>query len=339
MSPGYSQHQAHEAESSNRGAQKSICIAAQEQTGKGEEVITMAQFHEAAVRDIQAANSAKRVKLPDETLLPRLGQGTWYVGDNPHKKSDEIRALRLGVELGMNLIDTAEMYGDGKSELLVGEAIEGIRDRVFLVSKVYPHNAGLNRIVKCCEDSLKRLQTDRLDLYLLHWRGSVPFSETAEGMERLVKQGKILRWGVSNLDKADMQELARSAQGTHCVVNQVLYHLGSRGIEFDLLPWQRERAIPTMAYCPLAQAGSLRRGLVDNETVKDIARKHNVNSFQLLLAWSIRSGDVIAIPKASSEEHVYENAAAALIELTDEDLKRLDASFPRPTRKIPLDIV
>lgn len=299
----------------------------------------MAALNHEQIQDIKMANTERTVRLPDGTLLPRLGQGTWYIGDEPSKRKEEIQTLRLGVELGMYLIDTAEMYGDGKSESLVGEAIEGIRDDVFLVSKVYPHNSGLGRIAKSCEDSLKRLKTDRLDLYLLHWRGSVPLSETIEGMERLVEAGKILRWGVSNLDTDDMKELIHLDKGTHCVTNQVLYHLGSRGIEYDLLPWQREHRMPIMAYCPMAQAGSLRKGLVGNQVVKDIAERHEITPFQLLLAWCIRSGDVIAIPKASKKEHVVENAAAGRIELTEEDLNRLDEVFPKPSRKIPLDIV
>ncbi|SFL42923.1 Aldo/keto reductase [Paenibacillus sp. 1_12] len=286
-----------------------------------------------------ANNKLAGVTLGDGTIIPRIGQGTWFIGDNPSNKSTEIRALQCGVEQGMNLIDTAEMYGDGKSELLVGEAIKGMRDRVFVVSKVYPHHAGLNLIVQSCDNSLRRLQTDRLDLYLLHWRGSVPFSETIEGMEKLVEAGKILRWGVSNLDTADMKELTRLTKGTHCVTNQVLYHLGSRGIEYDLLPWQEEHAMPIMAYCPLAQAGSLRNGLIGHPTVKEIAERHQVNPFQLLLAWCIRSGNVIAIPKASSEVHVTQNAKAASIQLTEEDLRKLDTAFPKPTRKVPLDIV
>lgn len=222
------------------------------------------------------------VTLPDGTSLPRIGQGTWYMGDDPSKKNEELRALRRGVELGLNLIDSAEMYGDGRSESLVGEAIEGIRDQVFLVSKVYPHNAGRNRIAVSCEQSLKRLKTDRLDLYLLHWRGSIPLSETVEAMEQLVEAGKILRWGVSNLDTDDMKDLFDAARGTNCMVDQVLYHLGSRGVEYDLLPWLRERKIPMMAYSPLAQAGTLRRGLVEHPAVKEIADRHGVKPLQIL---------------------------------------------------------
>jgi diketogulonate reductase-like aldo/keto reductase len=286
-----------------------------------------------------AINSGNVITLSDGTTLPRIGQGTWYMGDHPSKKAEEIRTLQLGVELGLSLIDTAEMYGDGRSETLVGEAVAGIRDRVFLVSKVYPHHAGLKHIARSCEDSLQRLQTDHLDLYLLHWRGSVPLSETVEGMEKLVEAGKIRRWGVSNLDIADMKELFRAAKGTHCVTNQVLYHLGSRGIEYDLLPWHREHRIPIMAYCPLAQAGALRKGLVEHQVVKEIAESHQVQPLQLLLAWCIRSDDVIAIPKASSEKHVIQNAAVGSMQLTDEDLKRLDDVFLKPTRKVSLDIV
>ncbi|CAG7658215.1 2,5-diketo-D-gluconic acid reductase B [Paenibacillus allorhizosphaerae] len=279
------------------------------------------------------------VILADGTAVPAIGQGTWHVGDKRSMRKQEIAALRLGVELGMNVIDTAEMYGEGLSEERVGEAVVGIRDQTFLISKVYPHNAGRDRIARSCERSLKRLKTDRLDLYLLHWRGGIPLSETVEGMERLVEAGKILRWGVSNLDTADMEELIRLTNGSHCVVNQVLYHLGSRGIEVDLLPWHREHGIPIMAYSPLAQAGTLRKGLVQNPVVQEIAENHRIEPFQLLLAWCIQSGDVIALPKASTEEHVRQNAAAGNIELTEEDIRRLDAAFPKPTKKVPLDII
>lgn len=281
----------------------------------------------------------RTVTLSDGTVLPALGQGTWMIGDNPNKRKEEIETLRTGIELGMYVIDTAEMYGSGRSESLVGEAIADIRDEVFLVSKVYPHNAGLDRIAVSCEASLRRLGTDRLDLYLLHWRGSIPLEETIEGMERLVEQGKILRWGVSNFDTADMEELVSLTRGTHCVTNQVLYHLGSRGIEFDLLPWQRNMRMPIMAYCPLAQAGSLRRELVTHRAVLEVAERHGLTPFQLLLAWCIRDEGVMAIPKASSVEHVRLNAQAASVQLTQEDLQKLDEAFPPPTRKMYLDIV
>ncbi|MFE5321683.1 aldo/keto reductase [Paenibacillus sp. NPDC056579] len=283
---------------------------------------------------------AKRmVTLPDGTILPAIGQGTWLIGENPSKRKQEISTLRLGVELGMTVIDTAEMYGEGSTEELVGDGIKDIRDQVFLISKVYPHNAGGASITRSCEQSLKRLKTDRLDLYLLHWRGRVPLSETVEGMERLVEAGKIRRWGVSNLDTADMKELFGIAKGGNCIINQVLYHLGSRGIEVDLLPWQKAHSIPIMAYSPLAQAGALRRELVDDPVVKDIAAQLCISPFQLLLAWCIQNDDVLAIPKASTEEHVRQNAAVSEIDFTQNDLNRLDAVFPKPSRKVPLDII
>jgi diketogulonate reductase-like aldo/keto reductase len=279
------------------------------------------------------------VTLPDGTSLPCLGQGTWYMGENPQARAKEIKALQLGIELGMKLIDTAEMYGNGDSERLVGEAIKGIRNDVFLVSKVYPHHASLDKISTACENSLKRLGTDRLDLYLLHWRGRIPLEETIEGMEKLRKEGKILRWGVSNFDTDDMIELWNTPNGSNCATNQVLYHLGSRGIDFDLLPWQREHHMPIMAYSPLAQGGSLRKQLLSDPVINEIAKNHNVKPLQIALAWTIRTNDVIAIPKAVQEQHVFENAEAASIELTQEDLNRLDEVFPKPRKKMPLDII
>jgi diketogulonate reductase-like aldo/keto reductase len=272
-------------------------------------------------------------------MVPALGQGTWYMGERPKDKEKEVNALRLGIELGMTLIDTAEMYGEGGAELVVGEVIKGLRDKIFLLSKVYPHNAGLRNISRACEDSLRRLGTDHLDMYLLHWRGGVPLHETIEGMERLRKEGKILRWGVSNLDTDDMEELWNCRNGANCATNQVLYHLGSRGIEFDLLPWLRERKVPVMAYCPIAKGGQLRRELLSNRIVNEIADEHNVKPIQLLLAWILRTNDIIAIPKAVQEEHVIENARAASIQLTKEDLNRLEEAFPKPRRKMSLDIL
>lgn len=279
------------------------------------------------------------VALPDGTSLPVIGQGTWYMGEDPQKKQEEINALQLGLDLGMKLIDTAEMYGHGNSERVVGEAIKGNRDDVFLVSKVYPQSAGLSQIGAACENSLKRLGTDHLDLYLLHWRGSVPLEETIEGMERLKKEGKILRWGVSNFDTDDMEELWNTNGGRNCTTNQVLYHLGSRGIDFDLLPWHKEHEIPIMAYSPLAQGGSLRKHLLTDDTVNMIAKKYNVAPLQIALAWTVRSNHVIAIPKAVQVQHVYQNAEAASIELTQEDLDRIDEAFPEPVEKMPLDII
>lgn len=291
------------------------------------------------IAEIRETLNKRVISLLDSSSVPVLGQGTWNMGENSRAKEQEVKALQLGIELGMTLIDTAEMYGNGGAEQVVGEAIKGLRDRVFLVSKVYPHNAGKNKITAACENSLKRLQTDHLDLYLLHWRGQIPLEETIEGMEKLKKAGKILRWGVSNFDTEDMDELVASANGTNCITNQVLYHLGSRGIEFDLLPWQKQHQMPITAYSPIAQGGSLRRQLLRDSTILDIARSHNVQPLQIVLAWCIRSNQVIAIPKAGQPEHVMQNAAAACIELTTEELARLDEVFPAPARKVPLDII
>lgn len=288
---------------------------------------------------VAKVNRSKRLLLSDGTSIPRIGQGTWNMGNDVSLREQEVAALRLGVELGMDLIDTAEMYGDGRSELLVGDAIKGIRDDVFLVSKVYPHNAGGERLARSCEESLKRLNTDHLDLYLLHWRGDIPIEETVEGMERLVSQGKIARWGVSNFDIDDMKKLISIAEGTHCTTNQVLYHLGSRGIESELLPWQRSHKIPVMAYSPLAQAGTLRKGVRESEVVQEIALAHQATPLQIMLAWTIREKDIITIPKASSREHVIDNAAAGKITLSDEEMWKLDEAFPIPSWKVPLDMI
>lgn len=239
----------------------------------------------------------------------------------------------------MTVIDTAEMYGEGKSEQLVGEAIQGKREQVFLVSKVYPQNAGLKRIKKACENSLKRLGADSLDLYLLHWRGSVPLAETVEGMEQLKAEGKIKRWGVSNFDTADMEELWSVPNGRNCATNQVLYHLGSRGIEFDLMDWHKAHGVPIMAYSPLAQGGSLRRELMTSPVLQKIADKHHAAPLQVALAWTLRSGNVLSIPKAGQTAHVDANAQAAAIELAPEDLDGLDQAFPGPVRKMPLDVI
>lgn len=281
----------------------------------------------------------KHITLKDGTVLPAIGQGTWNMGDDSSRRQEEIQALQYGLDLGLNVIDTAEMYGEGRSESLVGEAIRGRRDDVFLVSKVYPHNAGGGKLIHSCEQSLQRLGTDHLDLYLLHWRGQIPLHDTVAGMEQLVADGKIRRWGVSNLDVEDMNALLSIPEGKNCAVNQVLYHLGSRGIEYDLLPWQQEHQMPIMAYSPLAQAGSLRRELMNHPVVEQIAAEHEAQSFQVMLAWCIRSGHVMAIPKASSKEHVESNAASAALELSTEQLKRLDEAFAVPQHKVPLDIV
>lgn len=279
------------------------------------------------------------VKLKNGAEVPALGLGTWYLGDDAGRRAREIAALRTGIEKGMTLIDTAEMYGGGRSERLVGEAIKGTeRGRLFIVSKVLPNNAGRRGIFRSCEESLQRLGTDYLDLYLLHWRGSVPLAETVECMEKLERDGMIRGWGVSNFDTDDMEELRRVKGGDGCLVNQVLYHAASRGIEYSLLPQMRERGVALMAYCPLAQGGSLRRGLFRSRALNDIAARRGATVAQILLAWAIRGGDTIAIPRSSSPEHTAENAGADAIELTAEELAAIDREFGPPRRKEPLDI-
>ncbi|PSL40816.1 diketogulonate reductase-like aldo/keto reductase [Salsuginibacillus halophilus] len=281
----------------------------------------------------------RTITLPDGTRLPQLGQGTWHMGEQKDKEDDEIYALQTGIDAGMTLIDTAEMYGNGGAEKIVGKAIESRRDDVFLVSKVFPHNAGGERLINACEQSLQRLGTETIDLYLLHWRGGVPLRETIDGMEQLKREGKIQRWGVSNLDKADIEELLALPNGENCTVNQVLYHLGSRGIEYDLLPRMRRAGMPAMAYCPLAQAGRLGGKVHEHSVVQSIANEQRVDPLQILLAWVVQASDIFAIPKTDQSERVWENARAAAINLTNDELARLDAAFPPPSTKQPLDIV
>lgn len=282
----------------------------------------------------------KTILLPDGTAIPKIGQGTWYLGDDPAARNEEISALRKGVSLGMTLIDSAEMYGNGRSEKLVGEAIASLkREELFLVSKVYPHHAGRDDIFRCCDASIRRMNAGYLDLYLLHWRGSIPLSETVECMEELVKRGKIRRWGVSNFDTDDMEELFRVKNGERCAVNQVLYHLGSRGVEYDLLPWLKNHGVPLMAYCPLAQAGVLRRSLLTDRTVLQLAERHQVSPVQILLAFVVSRENVFAIPKSSTVEHTVQNAAAGDIILSEEEIEKLNKAFPAPSSKTFLDIV
>ena len=248
------------------------------------------------------------------------------MGERASNRGAEASALRLGIDLGLTLIDTAEMYADGGAEEVVGEAIHGRRDEVFLVSKAYPQNASKARMKRACEASLKRLGVDRLDLYLLHWRGSVPFGETIAAFEELIREGKIARWGVSNLDPDDMAELYASPGGRGCAVNQVLYNPQYRGIEFDLLPWAARERLPIMAYSPVGQGGSL----LKNRAMISVAARHDASPAQIALAWALRHPHVIAIPKAASEDHVRQNAAAVSIELTSADLAEIDTAFPPP---------
>ncbi len=269
--------------------------------------------------------------LPNGETVPALGQGTWQMAERASRRQEEIAALRLGLDLAMTLIDTAEMYGEGRAEELIAEAIAGRRDEVFLVTKAYPHNADRQRLIAACERSLRRLGTDRIDLYLLHWRGSVPLAETVEGFEALKQAGKIRHWGVSNFDTADMEELAAMPGGANCATNQVLYNLSHRGSEYDLLPWLAARRMPLMAYSPMEQ-GRLAR----TSALAEIARKHGVTPYGVALAWVLRRDDVIAIPKASTEEHLRENRKAADLRLDEEDLAVIDRAFPPPSRKGPL---
>jgi diketogulonate reductase-like aldo/keto reductase len=275
----------------------------------------------------------KTVRLPDGTEVPALGQGTWHMGERRADRRAEADALRLGLDLGLTLIDTAEMYGEGGAEEVVAEAIAGRpRESVFLVSKVYPHNATRRAMPAACERSLRRLRVETIDLYLLHWRGSAPLAETVEAFEALQRQGKIRRWGVSNLDVADLEELGAAALA-RCATDQVLYNLSARGIEFDLLPFCRARGMPVMAYTPLGQAGRMLR----DRALAAVAARHGASPAQIALAWTLRApGGVIAIPKAADPAHLRENAAAAAIALTPEDLAELDAAFPPPRRKRPL---
>lgn len=279
------------------------------------------------------------VTLHDGTPMPRLGMGTWHLAEGRHPLQQDADALRAGLDAGITLIDTAEMYADGKAESLVGEAIAG-RDRshMFLTSKVYPHHAGRGTLRRSLEASLRRLGTDYLDLYLLHWRGSIPLAETAECMELAKADGLIRNWGVSNFDIGDMRELYGVPGGDACAVNQDLYHLGSRGVEFSLLPWMDAHGVPLMAYCPLAQAGRLRDGLLDSPAVRDIAAAHGVGAMQVLLAFVLRRDDVIAIPCSGDAEHVLANLRAREVDLTGDELAALDDAFPAPTDKEPLDM-
>ncbi|WP_050470247.1 aldo/keto reductase [Herbaspirillum chlorophenolicum] len=271
------------------------------------------------------------VRLRNGDQVPALGQGTWNMGESAAQAAAEVKALQAGMELGMTLIDTAEMYADGGAERIVGRAIAGRRDEVYVVSKVLPHNASRRGTIAACEASLKRLGTDRLDLYLLHWRGSHPLSATVEAMQALVAQGKIRGWGVSNLDTDDIDELLEEDNGGQCLTNQVLYNLSRRGIEYDLLPESLERGVPIMAYSPIEQGRILK-----NTALSAIAQRHGVTPAQVALAWVLRQPGVIAIPKASDKEHVRQNRACLDITLAGTDLKELDAAFPPPRRKQPL---
>jgi diketogulonate reductase-like aldo/keto reductase len=274
------------------------------------------------------------ITLPSGETTSALGQGTWHFAERPERRASEIASLRLGIDLGMTVIDTAEMYADGAAEVLVGEAIAGRRDDVFLVSKVLPHHATRRGTVLACQASLRRLGTDHLDLYLLHWRGPIPLEETLAGFADLVAAGLVRYWGVSNFDTPDMAELELLPGGGAVATDQVLYNLARRGPEYDLLPWCRAHSIPLMAYSPMEQGRILRhRALVD------VARRHQATPAQVALAWVLRSEDVNAIPRAGTPEDVRENAAALNLQLTTADFIVLDAAFPPPRHRVPLEVL
>jgi len=272
--------------------------------------------------------------LPSGEGIPILGQGTWYMGEDPGRAAQEVAALQLGLDLGLTLIDTAEMYGSGGAERVVAQAIAGRRNEAFLVSKVLPSNASRQGTMRACEASLKRLGTDRIDVYLLHWRGGTPLSETLDAFEALVAMGKIRHWGVSNFDADDIAELAEDPRGREVATNQVLYNLTRRGIEFDLMPLCRGRGVPIMAYSPIEQGRMLNR-----PALKAVAARHGGTPAQIALAWLLRQDGVVAIPKAATAAHVRENRAALDVALTPADLAELDAAFPPPRHKQPLEML
>ncbi len=278
----------------------------------------------------------RTVALSDGKRVPVLGQGTWRMGESKSAHAREVAALRLGIELGMSLIDTAEMYGDGRAEEIVAEAIHGQHHGIFVVTKVYPHNASFVELPKACERSLKRLRIDAIDLYLLHWRQRTPpLQETVDTFEKLHASGKIKRWGVSNFDVDDMEELLSLEHGRKCAANQVLYNLQNREIEFDLLPRSQANKIPIMAYSPVGHSGAL----LKNSVLNKIGTAHDATPAQIALAWVLRQPEVVAIPKASTEAHVRDNAASLKIKLTKEDLTDLDREFPPPKSKKSLPML
>ncbi len=276
----------------------------------------------------------RAVHLPDGTEVAALGQGTWHMGEGHRPRAAEADALRLGLDLGMTLIDTAEMYAEGGAEEVVGDAVVGRRAAAFIVSKVYPYNASRRGVAAACERSLRRMRIERIDLYLLHWRGGVPFAETVAGFEDLRAAGKIGAWGVSNLDTDELEELRGVPGGADCATDQVLYNPEARGIEFDLLPWCAARAMPVMAYSPVGQGGALLRA----PALLAAAARHAATPAQVAIAWALRQPGMIAIPKASDPAHVRDNAAAAALRLTPEDLAAIDAAFPPPRRKRRLEM-
>ncbi len=278
--------------------------------------------------------SIRTLPLPSGETIPVLGQGTWGMGENAHRRADEVATLRLGLDLGMTLVDTAEMYANGAAEKVVAEAIAGRRDDVFLVDKVLPSNATQRGTITACENSLRRLKTDKIDLYLLHWRSRTPLTETLEAFTTLVSQGKIRYWGVSNFDISDMQKLVSLSGGAAVTTNQVLYNLTRRGIEYDLLPWCRSHSIPVMAYSPIEQGRML-----NHPELQSIATEHNATTAQVALAWLLRQDGLSIIPKASTSAHVRENYAALDLPLTEQNISTLNHAFPPPSGPRPLEML
>ena len=280
----------------------------------------------------------KKVTINNQ-VLPALGIGTWEIGDDPKLRDEEIAAIKAGLDVGLSVIDTAEMYGNGRSEELVGEAIKPYpRAKIFLISKVLPQNASRSKMRQSLQNSLQRLQTDYLDLYLYHWRGMVPLSETVSELQALQNEGLIRSWGVSNFDIDDMEELWQLPEGQNCVVNEDLYNLETRGIEYSLLPWQREHHVPLIAYSPLGRGPKMGSTMMKNEAVLQVAEEHEASAYQILLAWVMQQPDVLAIPKSSSSKHLLSNLKALDIELTPEDLQILEKAYPKPEHKEPLAI-
>ena len=286
-----------------------------------------------------------RILLPDGSTMSKLGQGTWQMGEDDEKLQREVDGLKHGIEIGIDLIDTAEMYADGKAENIVGNAIKEFdREKVYLLSKVYPENANRHRIYSSVQRSLKLMNADYLDMYLLHWREDADLAEVVYCMEDLKDKGYIKRWGVSNFDVEDMEDLWKVTDGKNCAINQVLYNLGSRGIEYDLMPWQREHGVPFIAYGPVGQAGAQvtqdgvsKAALMGDKNVNAVAKRHNASVVQILLAFVLKEKDMVAIPKAVGFDHIDENAAALALSLTEEDLEQLSASFPALTKKILME--
>jgi diketogulonate reductase-like aldo/keto reductase len=276
----------------------------------------------------------KTIALPLGQTIPALGMGTWQMGESSDQRQREVASLRHGIDLGMTLIDTAEMYGEGGAEEVVGEAIAPNRSSVFLVSKVYPHNATRQGTIAACDRSLKRLKTDYLDLYLLHWRGSVPLSETLDALHTLKQAGKIRAYGVSNFDPDDMETAIALKHGDEIATNQVLYNLMRRGVEWDLLPWSRQHNIPIMAYSPVEQGR-----LLKHRVLQALAQQHGVTTAQIAIAWLLHQQQVIVIPKSSTIAHIEQNYAALNLQLSAEDLANLDAAFPPPQQQIPLQML